>query len=116
MAKYIVEVPIAGYMEIEIEADDENDAIEKAIMKEWDTDDVTTPRPEDRGFTPLSTPHSYKNRGRYTTMGTTNAIRMEKTYGNGGLNTLTTLFSSVLTPQAREHRCQTRHATDRDRA
>lgn len=40
MAKYEVELPIAGYISLEVEADNEEDAIEKAMIAGWKDEDI----------------------------------------------------------------------------
>ncbi len=40
MAEYGVELPIAGWIYLEVEAESEEDAIEKALIIPWDDDDV----------------------------------------------------------------------------
>lgn len=40
MKKYGLEIPIAGYVYLEIEADSEEEAIEKAFEQGWEQDDI----------------------------------------------------------------------------
>ena len=40
MAKYGVELPIAGYIYLEVEADNKEDAIEKALLTQWQDEDI----------------------------------------------------------------------------
>lgn len=40
MAKYGVELPIAGWIYLEVNAESEEDAIEKALETPWKDDDV----------------------------------------------------------------------------
>lgn len=38
MSKYNVKLPVVGYVEIEVEADSESEAIELALEKDWRND------------------------------------------------------------------------------
>jgi hypothetical protein len=40
MKKYRVDLPIAGYISLEVDAENEDDAIEKALDSEWTHDDI----------------------------------------------------------------------------
>lgn len=40
MAKYGVELPIAGWIYLEIEAESQKDAIERALETSWGDDDI----------------------------------------------------------------------------
>ena len=40
MAKYGVTLPIVGYVYVEVEAENEEDAISKALEEDWKDDDV----------------------------------------------------------------------------
>jgi hypothetical protein len=40
MKKYGVEIPIAGYVYIEVEAENKEEAIEIALETEWSNDDI----------------------------------------------------------------------------
>jgi hypothetical protein len=40
MKKYYVEVPVAGYMGIEVEAESEEEAIENALSLDWNDEDI----------------------------------------------------------------------------
>lgn len=40
MAKYGVNLPIVGYVYIEVEAENEQDAIDKALEAEWKDEDI----------------------------------------------------------------------------
>lgn len=48
---YEVEVPIAGYMCIEVEANSQEEAINLAMSKKWDNDDVVELQKYEKFFT-----------------------------------------------------------------